>query len=115
VPKLTTHILDTSIGKPAQGVQIELFKVESSGSKHIFTTTTNSDGRTDVPMLAGEDFVKGTYELHFHVESYFAESQPHSSEVAFLGIVPIRFSITSDTSAYHVPLLVTPWSYSNDC
>ena len=109
--KLTTHVLDTANGVPAKGIKIDLFKV-SNGRELIKTVTTNDDGRVDTPLLEGDSFVHGTWELVFHVANYFQDktidkkTSPH-----FLDEIPLRFGINSDTH-YHVPLLVSPWSYS---
>jgi|SRR5581483_10118984 len=105
---LTTHVLDTSRGRPAAGVRIELFRA-SDPKRLIASAVTNADGRTDAPLLKGSDFAAGPYELHFHVGQYF---ETMGSKESFLDIVPIRFRVTDASANYHVPLLVTPWSYS---
>lgn len=103
--KLTTHILDTAKGKPAAGVRISLQRVEPGGSlATLAETVTNSDGRTDGPLLSGDSFVPGTYVLNFEIGAYFSEG--------FLDVVPIRFRIDDAGAHYHVPLLCSPWSYS---
>jgi hydroxyisourate hydrolase len=103
--RLTTHVLDTANGVPAAGVRVELFR--GGGSEPLAGTETNAGGRTDGPLLEGEDFTAGTYELVFHVGAYFG-----GTEHAFLDVVPVRFGISDPSSHYHVPLLVSPWSYS---
>ena len=100
---LTTHVLDASRGRPAQGMTIELWSVDRSIL--LKTVTTNADGRIDTPLLAGNEMVAGTYELIFHVGDYFGERR-------FLDRVPVRFIIADPGAKYHVPLLVTPWAYS---
>lgn len=100
---LTTHVLDTSRGRPAAGMTIEVWSVEPS--KQLKTVTTNSDGRVDAPLLSGAEMKAGAYELIFHVGDYFKEHR-------FLDRVPIRFIISDSNAKYHVPLLVSPWSYS---
>lgn len=100
---LTTHVLDTARGCPAAGMTIELWS--SDQSKLLKTVRTNKDGRTDAPLLSEDELVAGTYELLFHVGDYFGEKR-------FLDRVPVRFLITDSASKYHVPLLVSPWSYS---
>lgn len=110
--KLTTHILDTVLGVPAAGVAIELYRVCGARLEHIVSVTTNSDGRTNSPLLQGEDFQGGAYELHFLVGAYFLEAGLELSKPLFLDRVPIRFSIASTDEHYHVPLLVSPWAYS---
>ena len=103
--KLTTHILDTARGKPAAGVRIVCQRVEPDESlTTLAETRTNTDGRTDAPLLGGEAFATGTYVLNFHIGSYFSEG--------FLDVVPIRFHIADAGAHYHVPLLCSPWSYS---
>ncbi len=108
--KLTTHVLNTAKGCPAAGVTIELWRIENHSSKHLKTVVTNSDGRTDNPLLIGEEFQPGFYKLVFHVGKYFAEDE--APDFAFLDEVPIQFGIADASSHYHVPLLVSPWSYS---
>ena len=102
-PSLTTHVLDTMRGQPAAGMTIELWSVDRS--KMLKTVQTNSDGRTDAPLLTGNEFVAGNYELIFFVGDYFRERR-------FLDRVPVRFVISDAAMKYHVPLLVSPWAYS---
>jgi 5-hydroxyisourate hydrolase len=103
--KLTTHVLDTAGGKPAAGIPINLHRIEDGKFIPLGTTVTNSDGRTDAPMLSGDAFTPGIYELTFDVGSYFGGA-------GFLDTVPLRFRIDDAEAHYHVPLLCTPWSYS---
>ena len=103
-PKLTTHILDTHSGTPAANVSIELF----SGGTKITEATTNADGRCDAPLLEGDQFAPGSYEIVFHIGDYF---RAQGIESPFLDSVPVRFHTTAGAS-YHVPLVCTPWSYS---
>jgi 5-hydroxyisourate hydrolase len=103
--KLTTHVLDTAQGRPGAGIVVELFRVEGTSSSLLATATTNKDGRTDVPLLEGEKFRAGTYQLVFHMGAYFGSRM-------FLDLVPIRFTIAEAAQHYHVPLLCSPWSYS---
>jgi len=110
--RLSTHVLDTVNGKPAKGVEIELFALEGGQRRSIVRTATNADGRTDAPLMSGETFRTGTYELVFHVASYFRSVGTAVAEPPFLDIVPIRFSLAEPLGHYHVPLLVSPWSYS---
>ena len=100
---LTTHVLDTMSGRPAAGMTIELWSVDQS--KMLKSVKTNSDGRTEAPLLSGDEMTAGTYELIFFVGDYFGERR-------FLDRVPVRFVISDAGSKYHVPLLVSPWSYS---
>ena len=111
--KVSTHILDTAQGVPAADVAIELWQVNpTSGEKqHLKTICTNSDGRTDTPLLVGEELQVGVYELVFFVGDYFAK-QIDLPAPRFLDRIPIRFGIADTSLHYHVPLLVSPWSYS---
>ena len=102
---LTTHVLDTMRGKPAAGMQIELWALAGDAPKLLKTVRTNADGRTDEPLLSGNEMIAGSYELIFFVGDYFGERK-------FLDRVPVRFTISDANSKYHVPLLVSPWSYS---
>jgi 5-hydroxyisourate hydrolase len=100
---LSTHVLDTSLGRPAAGMQIDLWSRDRTAL--LKTVMTNSDGRTDGPLLSGDELQPGAYELVFHVGAYFGDR-------SFLDEVPVRFRISDAATKYHVPLLVTPWSYS---
>ena len=110
---LTTHVLDLTHGIPASGVRVELYCFEelSSGWKLIKTDITNSDGRLDAPLLSEESIKIGTYELIFHVGDYFRSKGTVLPDPPFLDQVPVRFGLGSLDSHYHVPLLVSPWSY----
>jgi 5-hydroxyisourate hydrolase len=108
--QLTTHILDTANGKPASNVAIRLY---SGGEQRDLLTTavTNTDGRTDSALLDGDAMQTGSYELEFDVGPYFSRQGNPSSDPPFLDTVVIRFSVRAE-ERYHVPLLVSPWSYS---
>ena len=109
---LTTHVLDLAQGRPADGMRVELWRLEDDGARTWLTTVlTNNDGRADESLLAGEDFRTGTYELVFAVDAYFAAAGLGASP-PFLTSVPVRFTIADPDAHYHVPLLVTPWAYS---
>ena len=112
--RLTTHVLDIAQGRPAAGVAVELWAVDPAGDTRSLLTMvhTNGDGRTDEPLLSGGDFHAGTYELNFFVGDYFKEQGMGDSEQPFLDRVPVRFGVSDPAAHYHVPLLVTPWSYS---
>jgi 5-hydroxyisourate hydrolase len=103
---LTTHVLDVSRGRPAAGVAIELWRDD----RLVRAVTTNADGRTDAPLLAAGELTAGVYELRFAVGAYFGDADP--GDPPFLDVVPVRFGIGDADGRYHVPLLVTPWSYS---
>lgn len=100
---LSTHVLDTARGRPAAGMKIELWSLDRAVL--LKAVTTNTDGRTDSPLLAEDEMQTGGYELLFHVGDYFGER-------SFLDQVPVRFIISDANAKYHVPLLVTPWGYS---
>jgi len=107
--KLTTHVLDTAHGRPAAGLSVTLTRL--SDGVVLKRAITNSDGRVDTPLLEGEAFVFGTYELMFSVGTYFRSLGLTLPEPAFLDEIPIRFGL-SENSHYHVPLLVSPFSFS---
>jgi 5-hydroxyisourate hydrolase len=112
--KLTTHVLDTARGRPAAGMSIELLVHATDGGEAATLTrvTTNADGRTDRPLLGPDELHAGSYELVFDVGAYFADAGLAAGDTPFLGLVPVRFGIADPDAAYHVPLLVSPWSYS---
>jgi 5-hydroxyisourate hydrolase len=108
---LTTHVLDTANGKPAVGMSVGIFAVDGENRMPIKSVWTNADGRTDGPLLSREEFAIGLYEIVFDVAGYFARDTG-LPEPPFLGHVPIRFGVADPEAHYHVPLLVSPWSYS---
>jgi 5-hydroxyisourate hydrolase len=109
---LTTHVLDLAQGRPAAGMRVELWRLADDGARTLDgTAVTNADGRMDAPLLAGEAFRVGIYELLFDVGAYFA-AQGLGASSPFLTSVPVRFTIADPDAHYHVPLLVTPWAYS---
>ncbi len=113
LPGLTTHVLDLTRGRPAPGVRIELYELGEDGDRRLITsTTTNSDGRTDKPLIAGTEARVGKFELLFHAGDYFRAEGAAIPDPPFLDVVPIRFAVADPASHYHVPLLVSPWSYS---
>ena len=101
---LTTHVLDTAAGRPAAGIPIELARMDGDRREVLRTVTTNGDGRTDEPLLDGGELAAATYELVFDVGGHFG--------AGFLDRVPVRFTVADADGHYHVPLLVSPWSYS---
>ncbi len=105
--KLTTHVLDTGLGKPAAGLRIELFR----DGDRLRDVRTNADGRVDGPLLEGADFQVGSYELVFHAGDYLTASGQPLPEPKFLDVIPLRFGIADDTH-YHVPLLLSAFGYS---
>lgn len=111
--RLTTHVLDTARGCPAAGMAFALHLLGSDGScRELCRGVTNHDGRADAPLLQGETMAVGNYELVFEVAAYFAAAGVPQADPPFLGSVPLRFGIADTTAHYHVPLLVSPWSYS---
>jgi hydroxyisourate hydrolase len=107
--RLTTHVLDTARGVPAAGLRIDLYAL--AGSPELLkTVTTNASGRTDEPLLT--DAAPGSYELIFHVGDYFRAAKLAGAGASFLDQVPVRFAMTEAQGHYHVPLLVSPWSYT---
>ncbi len=110
---LTTHVLDTARGKPAPGMEIQLWYLEGDGAReHLKTVRTNEDGRTAEPLLEADELRAGTYELIFGVGKYLAGGPVEVTDPPFLDRVPVRFGIADAGARYHVPLLVSPWSYS---
>jgi 2-oxo-4-hydroxy-4-carboxy-5-ureidoimidazoline decarboxylase len=110
---LSTHVLDVHAGHPARGVAIELCEIAGSGAVRVIKRAeTNADGRTDAPLFTGMPVPIATYELRFAVAGYFAKARAPMAEPPFLDVVPVRFAVAEPEGRYHVPLLVTPWSYS---
>lgn len=111
--RLSTHVLDTHSGRPAESVEIEFLEVFASGkSRLISRTTTNADGRTDRPFVADAPIPIAQYELRFAAGDYFARLGTPAADPPFLGVVPVRFAVAEPEAHYHIPLLVTPWSYA---
>lgn len=110
--KLSTHVLDTTHGCPAQGMKIELWSLDGEERTLIISARTNADGRTDTPLLSAEEMAAGQYEIVFFVGDYFQAKATPMSKVRFLDKVPVRFGIADVGASYHVPLLCSPWSYS---
>lgn len=110
--KLTTHVLDTAGGKPAAGMKIELSMLEGAAWKLLKSRQTNADGRTDAPLLEGDELKKGQYRLVFDVAAYYRAQGVKLPDPPFLDRVPLRFGIADAAQNFHVPLLCSPWSYS---
>jgi 5-hydroxyisourate hydrolase len=113
--RLSTHVLDTSRGTPAAGVEIRLSKVEpkpdGESTRHLKTAITNNDGRTDEPLLSGESLTTGRYELVFRAAAYFRNRGEQLPDPPFLDEVIIRFGISDSAANCHVPLLISPYGY----
>jgi 5-hydroxyisourate hydrolase len=110
--QLTTHVLDTASGVPAAGMAFRLERIDAPGRIELSRGVTNADGRSAAPLLAASQMQSGCYELHFEVADYFRSRGVAQSEPPFLDLVTLRFSIADPAAKYHVPLLVSPWSYS---
>ena len=112
--QLTTHVLDVSRGRPAEGVEVELLRHAPGGGvpEPLTRARTNADGRTDEPLLAAGELLPGDYELVFDVGTYFEAHGLVESDHPVLGRVPVRFGVADAAAGYHVPLLVSPWAYS---
>jgi 5-hydroxyisourate hydrolase len=105
--KLTTHVLDTALGKPAANLKIEVWR-----DGLLKTIHTNSDGRADAPLLEGDAFTTGNYELRFHAGDYLRKLGMKQTEPLFLDVIPIHFGIADASQHFHVPLLLSPFGYS---
>lgn len=110
--KLSTHVLDTAHGCPARGMRIELWSLAGGARTLLKTTRTNAEGRTDQPLLAGDELKPGAYELVFSVGEYFKTQGGGTAAIPFLDQVPVQFGIADANASWHVPLLCSPWSYS---
>lgn len=110
--RLTTHVLDTAHGKPGRGIKIDLYKIVDHSREFLLSISTNQDGRCDTPLLQGNDFKSGIYELDFHIGSYFQGLGVDLPKPNFLDVVTLRFGVADPSQHYHVPLVASPWSYS---
>jgi len=109
--KLTTHVLDVYSGKPGKGIKVDLYFIEKSEKKKVKRKVLNNDGRSDKPLIENDEFKIGKYELIFFVGDYFRDITKND-DLKFLDDIVIRFGISNNKEHYHVPLLVSPWSYS---
>ncbi|MCH4562101.1 MULTISPECIES: hydroxyisourate hydrolase [Halomonas] len=110
--RLTTHVLDTAQGRPGQGIRIEVLRLEGETRTRLKEVVTNDDGRCDAPILEGDDFLAGEYELVFHAGDYLRRQGVTASEPRFLDVIPLRFGVSDAAQHYHVPLLLSPYGYS---
>ena len=110
--RLTTHVLDTALGKPAEGLKIDLYRIVNEERQLVTNAVTNDDGRVNSPLMEGAGFAAGTYELVFHAGDYLRASGAAVTEPAFLDKIPLRFGVADPSSHYHVPLLLSAYSYS---
>lgn len=109
---LTTHVLDTALGRPAAGLRINLFRIDGALRHPLAQMRTNADGRTDTPILPQDGFALGIYELVFEAGAYLDDSGAPAESPRFLDEIPIRFGISDLGAHYHVPLLLSPFGYS---
>ncbi len=110
--KLTTHVLDTAHGCPAAGMRVSFFRIDDGVSRELKTFVLDADGRADAPLLEGAEHRPGRYRLVFSVAAYFTARGATLADPPFLGDVPLDCGIAAADEHYHVPLLVSPWSYS---
>ena len=109
--KLTTHVLDVYSGKPGTGIKVDLYHIQNNKREKLTSVMLNNDGRADKPLIEGPDFQEGQYELVFFVDDYFKKIT-ELPKIPFLDDVIIKFGVSNAKEHYHVPLLVSPWSYS---
>ena len=109
--RLTTHVLDTTHGRPAAGLSLTLYRLDG-GRREIVTATTNADGRCDLPLLEGPALTAGTYEIVFEAGAYFDALELDLPQPKFLDSVVVRFGVADPGGHYHVPLLLSPYGYS---
>ncbi|PMR70360.1 hydroxyisourate hydrolase [Halomonas heilongjiangensis] len=110
--RLTTHVLDTAQGRPGEGIRIEVYRLEGEGRTCLKEVVTNDDGRCDAPILEGEAFSVGEYELVFHAGDYLRARGVEAPEPRFLDVIPLRFGVADADAHYHVPLLLSPYGYA---
>ena len=109
--KLTTHVLDVYSGKPGKGIKVDLYYIENNKREKLISVILNNDGRADQALIEGSNFKEGQYKLVFFVGDYFKKIT-ELPKIPFLDDVIIKFGISDSKEHYHVPLLVSPWSYS---
>lgn len=110
--KLTTQVLDTVRGQPAHGVKISLYRIDDDGLEPISTTTSSVQGKTELPLLEGEDFVSGRYQLVFSTATYFVNANTPVASIPFLDDIVVRFGIANHNQDFHLPLMISPYGYS---
>lgn len=109
---VSTHVLDAALGCPAAGMSIEVWRIDGDDRRLLRRLTTNDDGRTDEPAIPAEEMAPGAYELTFHAGAYLDARHGPAAGPRFLDIVPIRFGVADANAHYHVPLLLSPFSYA---
>ena len=110
--RLSTHVLDTAHGIPAAGVRLQLHRLDGDRAELVAERVTNADGRTDSPLLSGDTIACGRYRLTFHAGDYFRARGSTLPDPPFVDVVELAFGIADARGHYHVPLLVSPWSYA---
>lgn len=110
--RLSTHVLDNHSGRPGAGIPVTLYEINGEDRHLVTRGTTNHDGRTDAPLIGGRPIPAGRYELVFSLAEYFTRRGVPLADPPFLDVVPVRFAVAEPEGHYHVPLLVTPWSYA---
>lgn len=110
--RLSTHVLDTARGRPAADMAVELWAIDGASRRRVAAARTNADGRCPAPLLEGEAFRAGRWELVFHVNDYFTAAGVPVADPPFLDVVHVRFGIADPHTPCHVPLLVSPWAYT---
>ncbi len=106
--KLTTHVLDTAKGKPAEGLRVDVY----FEGQRLHSAITNADGRINAPLVQGDELKVGSYEIQFHAGEYLLQNNAGLMQPLFLDVIPIRFGISDASQHYHVPLLLSPFGYS---
>src|SRR5688500_3687548 len=110
--RISTHVVDVTRGTPAQGIAVDVQRVQGADSRLIAAVTTNADGRTDQPLISADQLETAIYELSFHAADYFHRLGITLTDPPFMGVIVIRIGIASSAGNYHVPLLVSPYGYS---
>jgi 5-hydroxyisourate hydrolase len=112
MPRLSTHVLDTTLGKPAAGIVVDLHRLEPDTRTLVASAVTNADGRTDAPLVSADRLDVGVYELTFRVAAYLRRVSPGLADPPFLGDVVVRIGIADPDGNYHVPLLLSAHGYT---
>jgi 5-hydroxyisourate hydrolase len=112
MPRISTHVLDTSRGIPAEGLAVELHLIKGAERRLMAAFVTNADGRTDAPLVSANALETGVYELSFHASDYFHRHGVPQQTPPFLGVIVIRVGIADPSGQYHIPLLLSPFAYS---
>ncbi|CAG9183767.1 hypothetical protein LMG23992_05076 [Cupriavidus laharis] len=111
-PRLTMHALDTWHGTPAAGMRVDMYRIDNGQPRHLQTVTLAANGRSEPPLLIGDTYRMGTYELLLHVDEYFAARKANLPQPLFLSKIPLRLRVTDASQRIHLPVLFGPWSYN---